>query len=228
MPLPLGHIAIGLTAHEAGSARSAFSRWKLFAAIVVLSNLPDLDVIIGLLFQWNGSAFHRGPTHSLLFALATGFIASRTCRSWRWLPQLGFLSCFSLILSHVAADALLSSSAVSFLWPLETHFTSGQSGWGDVAGMVLKGNAQDARIALGAAAVIITCRVVRALASSHAEGLRRLNAALHVALAFQAGGRHGADLAVNSPRGEGAVVNPADPGHPGAGAGSSPSFCSRA
>jgi hypothetical protein len=163
MPLPLGHIAIGLATHEVGTTRSAFSRWKLFAAIVVLSNLPDIDVIFGLLFHWNGSAFHRGPTHSLLFALAFGFLASRAATIWDRLPRLGFWTCFSLILSHVAADALLSTSAVSFFWPLETNWSAGHSGWGDVIGMVLKGDAQDAWISIGAAAVIIIQRAARAL-----------------------------------------------------------------
>ena len=163
MPLPLGHIAIGLAAHEVGTTRSAFSRWKLFAAIVVLSNLPDIDVIIGLLFQWNGSAFHRGPTHSLLFALAFGFLASRAAAIWDRLPRLGFWICFSLILSHVVADALLSTSAVSFFWPLETNWSTGHSGWRDVISMVLKGDEQDAWIALSCAAVIMVQRAARSL-----------------------------------------------------------------
>jgi membrane-bound metal-dependent hydrolase YbcI (DUF457 family) len=163
MPLPLGHIAIGLAVHEVGTTRSAFSRWKLFAAIVILSNLPDIDVIIGLLFHWNASAFHRGPTHSLLFALAFGFLTSRAAAIWDWIPRLGFWTCFSLILSHVAADALLSTSAVSFFWPLETNWSTGHNGWGDVVGMVLRGDEQDAWIALSCAAVIITQRAARTL-----------------------------------------------------------------
>jgi membrane-bound metal-dependent hydrolase YbcI (DUF457 family) len=163
MPLPLGHIAIGLAAHEVGTTRSAFSRWKLFAAIVVLSNLPDIDVIIGLLLHWNASAFHRGPTHSLLFAIAFGFLASRAAAIWDRLPRLGFWTCFSLILSHVAADALLSPSAVSFLWPLETNWSTGHSGCGDVVGMVLRGDEQDAWIALSCAVVIMIQRATRTL-----------------------------------------------------------------
>ena len=163
MPLPLGHIAIGLATHEVGTTRSAFSRWKLFAAIVVLSNLPDIDVIIGLLFHWNGSVFHRGPTHSLLFALVIGFLASRASNIWTRLPRLGFWTCFSLVLSHVAADALLSTSAVSFFWPIEVNWSSGHSSWGDVLGMVLRGDKQDAWIALSSAAVIAIHRAARTL-----------------------------------------------------------------
>jgi inner membrane protein len=172
MPLPLGHLAIGLATHELSSNRSAFSRWKLLAAILVLSNLPDIDVVFGLLLQWNGSAFHRGPTHSLLFAGAMGLLAARAARIWSRLPQLGFWSCFALVLSHVAADALLSASAVSFFWPLETHWSIGHSGWQDVFDMVLMGNAQDAWIILGAAVLVMSQRTTRSL---HAARMLRLH-----------------------------------------------------
>lgn len=165
MPLPLGHIAVGLAVHEMGSERSAWNRPGLLGAIVVLANLPDIDVVIGLVCRWNGSAFHRGPTHSLIFALAMGFAAARCLRLSPRLPQLSFWMCFSLILSHVAADALLSSSAVSLLWPLETHYSSGHTSWGDVAGMVLKDELKDGWIALAAALIIALRRTAPALIS---------------------------------------------------------------
>lgn len=177
MPLPLGHLAIGLATHELSSDQSAFGRWKLFAAILILANLPDIDIIFGLLIEWNGSAFHRGPTHSLLFALAIGFLASRVSGIWMGFPRLGFPICFALILSHVAADALLSTSAVSWFWPLEANWSAGHSGWQDVFGMVLKGNAQDAMIILGAAALIMTQRTVRALSAGLILRLHRKSSA---------------------------------------------------
>lgn len=173
MPLPLGHLAIGLAAHELTANRSAFNRWTLFPAILALSNLPDIDVVAGLLLQWNGSAFHRGPTHGLLFALVAGFLVSRASGRWAWLPRLGFWSCFALILSHVAADALLSASAVSFFWPLETHWSAGNSTWKDVCGMVLRGNAQDAWIILGSAGVIMAHRMARSPHTGRLPRLRR-------------------------------------------------------
>jgi inner membrane protein len=177
MPLPLGHFAIGLATHELSSGRSAFGRWKLFAAVLVLSNLPDVDVIFGLLIDWNGSAFHRGPTHSLLFALAMGFLLSKASEIWTGLPRLGFFNCFTLILSHVAADALLSTSSVSFFWPFETNWSVGYSGWNDVFGMVLKGNAQDAWIIFGAAAVISAQRMACSLHAGRILRLRHRNSA---------------------------------------------------
>ena len=90
MPLPLGHIAIGLAADEVGTTRSAFSRWKLFAAIVVLSNLPDIDVIIGLLFHWNGSAFHRGQRTASCLLLLSDFWPPRRQASGAGSPVWAF------------------------------------------------------------------------------------------------------------------------------------------
>jgi len=66
-------------------------------------------------------------------------------------------------MSHVAADALLSPSAVSFLWPLETNWSTGHNGWRDVVGMVLRGDEQDAWVALSCAAVIMIRRATRTL-----------------------------------------------------------------
>lgn len=161
MPLPLGHIAIGLATHEAASSRSALSRLTLFTAIVILSNLPDLDVLIGLLFDCNGSAFHRGPTHSLVFALGAGYLASRASAVWSRIPALSFKVCFLLILSHLAADALLTDSAVSFFWPLQVNWSSGRTDWIDVTEMVLRGNIREAWISIGSAAFIILYRAAR-------------------------------------------------------------------
>lgn len=124
-------------------------------------------MVLGLLLEWNGSAFHRGPTHSLAFAWVAGFLASEVSKRWDRLPRMGFWTCFALILSHVMADALLSPSAVSLLWPLETHWSSGHSDWGDVVGMVLRGDRQDAWITLAACIIIIAYRTARVM------GLRR-------------------------------------------------------
>ncbi len=76
----------------------------------------------------------------------------------------------------MAADALLSTSAVSFLWPLETNISAGHSGWEDVIGMVLRGDEQDAWIALSSAAVIALFRTARALSAGRPIPLSRKSA----------------------------------------------------
>jgi membrane-bound metal-dependent hydrolase YbcI (DUF457 family) len=132
MPLPLGHIAIGLTTNEFFSENSSFTEWRIAAYVAILANLPDIDVPAGLLLQGNGSAFHRGPTHSVLFALLAAILAANAWKLWALIPKLGFRTCFLIILSHTVADFFLTKSPVSFLWPLEVNWAGGYSGWGEV------------------------------------------------------------------------------------------------
>ncbi len=133
MPLPLGHAAIGFAAREVFCKNdSIHSRWKVAIFVAVLANLPDLDVLIGLVFQGNGWAFHRGPTHSLFFALFMGFLASIAWKLGSQIPKMSFGSCSLLILSHVLADFCLGGSRVSLFWPFEVNWATGFIGWGGV------------------------------------------------------------------------------------------------
>lgn len=169
MPLPLGHTAIAWAAFESldreEEAAPLSARMLLVAA---LANLPDLDVLLGLVLQGNGGAFHRGPTHSLLFALAAGWAAAQLWRLSPRIPRirpgLGFL----LVFSHVAADLLLTSAPVSLLWPLEVHFSGGHSGWGEVLRSVVFQSLQDVGLALGCLGYVLLLRQARRLV----DGLR--------------------------------------------------------
>jgi membrane-bound metal-dependent hydrolase YbcI (DUF457 family) len=162
MPLPLGHAAIGLTTYELGSnSNSGLNRLKIFISIVILANLPDIDVIAGLLLYGNGNAVHRGPTHSILFALVAGFLASMAWKLSYQIPKVKFGICFYMILSHVLADFFLTSSDVSFFWPFEVHWTPGHSGWGEVLTSVVFNEFQDAKIILVSAGLIILFRMSR-------------------------------------------------------------------
>jgi hypothetical protein len=68
MPLPIGHAVIGFTTQSLFSAEESSSdRWKALLGILILSNLPDVDVLLGIVFHGNGNVFHRGPTHSCVF-----------------------------------------------------------------------------------------------------------------------------------------------------------------
>lgn len=163
MPLPIGHTAIGLAAAESVRySQGNTSRLAQFAFITVLANLPDIDMIIGLLLHDNGTIFHRGPTHSLLFSIVTGYLASRLWRLWHRIPRFGFQLCTLLIFSHVAADMLLTSAPVSLLWPFESYQLPGHSGWGQVLHAVLFQSIQDLSIVLAAIGYLLILRLVRA------------------------------------------------------------------
>ena len=169
MPLPLGHTAIGLMTFEVNENKSAFRRWQPFMWIVLLANLPDIDVLIGLVFHWNANAFHRGPTHSLLFAVVAGCLAHQAGRRFPWIPELRLRCCILLILSHTVADAFLTTSPVSFWWPLETNWSAGQAGWRDVLDSILFGGLQDAGIVLFCLLVLLGARAVKRLAAFYAS-----------------------------------------------------------
>ncbi len=168
MPLPLGHTAIGWAACESTNIsphlkdeNTLGSRLPYFFFIAFLANLPDVDVLFGLLIHGNGAALHRGPTHSLLFALLTGVLASHGWRLWHRIPRFGFGICAILVFSHVVADMTLTSSPVSLLWPIELHLTTGHSSWGQVVHMVLFQSIQDAGIIVGSIIYVVGLRFLR-------------------------------------------------------------------
>ena len=55
MPFPLGHAAGGLAIYEL-YAKNGFKvrLWKAVVFIIVLTNLPDIDMLIGLIVHGNG------------------------------------------------------------------------------------------------------------------------------------------------------------------------------
>jgi membrane-bound metal-dependent hydrolase YbcI (DUF457 family) len=162
MPLPLGHSAIGFATHCLVSKNtSSFNQWKLAIFIIILSNLPDIDVLFGLILQSNGSAFHRGPTHSILFALILGFAAHKFSRLWSQIPLISFKICFFLILSHVVADYFLTNSAVSFFWPFEVSWSTGNFGWGQVLHTVFFNAMEDAGIVIICTIVTLAIMILR-------------------------------------------------------------------
>jgi LexA-binding, inner membrane-associated putative hydrolase len=161
MPLPIGHATIGFTIHGLCDANeSGFCRWKPLLGILILSNLPDVDVVLGIVFHGNGNVFHRGPTHSLIFALIGGFLVSRVWKLWSQLPRFSFRMCLLLILSHIVADFAFTSSPISFCWPITTNWIDGYSGLRQVVNLVLFENYQDAKIIIGCALLIVLHRTL--------------------------------------------------------------------
>jgi hypothetical protein len=147
MPLPLGHATIGFTIHHLFSRDYSIHKlWRIASVIVIFSNLPDIDILIGLLTHGNGLIYHRGPTHGLLFALVVGILASRSFRLWSQIPKIDFKICFTVILSHVISDLMFTSAPVSLFWPFEVHWVYGYSGWLDVMHSVFFNTFRDAGI----------------------------------------------------------------------------------
>jgi membrane-bound metal-dependent hydrolase YbcI (DUF457 family) len=159
MPFPIGHTMIGLTIYDLSGRRSGFPDWKAILFVSVLSNLPDLDIAAGLLIHGNGCAFHRGPTHSLAFALLAGVLAANAWRLWSSIPRMNWISGFLMIFSHVMGDFLLTKSPVSLFWPLDVHWTAGFSGWAETLMPILLEAYRDAGIALLSLCVMMLVRL---------------------------------------------------------------------
>jgi membrane-bound metal-dependent hydrolase YbcI (DUF457 family) len=159
MPLPLGHAVIGLTTNDLLTRRSSFADWKAVLCVAILSNLPDVDIAAGLLIHGNGCAFHRGPTHSLMFALLAGVLAANAWRLWAWIPRMKRTNCFLIILSHVVGDLLFTNSPVSLFWPLEVHWSGGFSGWEAVFTSIFIDAYKDAGIVLLCLLILIVVRL---------------------------------------------------------------------
>jgi len=162
MSLPIGHATIGITAYNLFFRNgSSVGGWKVPLGILVLSNLPDVDVILGIVLQGNGSVFHRGPTHSLAFAVIAGFLASKVWEWWSPWPRLSFRICFMLILSHILADSVFTSSPISFFWPFAVNWSGGHSGLTHVVNSVLFENYQDMPIILGCGLLVLLHRALK-------------------------------------------------------------------
>lgn len=170
MPLPLGHTAIGLATYEfSGNKDSAPYTLRSVLFIMILASLPDIDVLFGLVLSGNGNAFHRGPTHSLLFAVGSGLLVSKAWKWWSFIPRISFLTGFFLVLSHVLGDLLFTASSVSLLWPIEVYWSSGHTGWKDVVISVLDGPLQDIGIILICTVLILLRRLTKQLRHQAAE-----------------------------------------------------------
>ena len=162
MPLPFGHAAIGLTTQELFSENtSAIEKWRTILLVAVMANVPDIDVLLGLVFKGNGSAFHRGPTHSLIFAVFMGFLASNALKLSFKMPKMRFGNCFLVIFSHLMADLLFTASRVSFFWPFEVHWAQGFTNWVDIMCSVFIKTSQDAEIITASALLILLKRYTK-------------------------------------------------------------------
>lgn len=111
-------IALGAAVGEAVAGREAKKNAPIWGA--VLGTLPDLDVLANpFLTEAQALAFHRGPSHSLLFAVVAapllGWALSRlysTGPSWkRWTVLVG-----AVLLTHIGLDCLTSYGTQIF-WP---------------------------------------------------------------------------------------------------------------
>lgn len=102
--------------------------WSYWTLAAVLPLLPDLDVFS--MAPYGSPLGHRGVTHSLLFALATGLIAASIVarplrRQWWMLAGLFF----AVAATHGLLDALTrGGEGIPLFWPLGGRYGN----WGPI------------------------------------------------------------------------------------------------
>ncbi len=119
----LSHALLGAATGQLVLGRKADNRVLLVAAGIAL--VPDVDVAIGaLLGDAAALTFHRGITHSLLFALVAGlglgWLLARVSRGTDIRAAHWRLMCWAILFGHLALDAF-TSYGIQLLLPFSDH-----------------------------------------------------------------------------------------------------------
>lgn len=120
MALPLAHGLVGASIVVSLVPDVSMRRdWRLFLTGALVAVLPDFDYIFYLGLQL-GNSWHRSFSHSILFALAVGIVASSMTAA----TSIKAVLVYSLAtVSHPILDALTTKGAggVEFFWPISNH-----------------------------------------------------------------------------------------------------------
>ncbi len=127
MPSPVGHTLAGICGFVLARPYVAWhQQTRLLLASVFLTNLPDIDILPGLLLLGNPGAFHRQATHSLIVAALIGIFVAWLVGRWR-LNRLRWGIWAALVYgSHIILDMLVADQiaplGVQALWPFSLEY----------------------------------------------------------------------------------------------------------
>ena len=116
----VGHILGGVVTAKATAGNFLpEQRRKFYVLAALVSLLPDLDVVIFILFRPLNMTPHRGASHSLLFAAFSAMLVTFLCARFFSLTRLRLFSCvFAAYCSHLILDYLMGSGPeILFFWP---------------------------------------------------------------------------------------------------------------
>jgi hypothetical protein len=126
MPSPIAHLGTGYAIYRYCKRKlpeNPASLWKFplqTLLIMGLSLLPDLDIIVAIIFR-DMQNYHNNFSHSLLLgipiAILIAVIVRQIYHSDSWLWFLIYLISYDL---HILMDALTAERGVMLFWPL-TH-----------------------------------------------------------------------------------------------------------
>ncbi|MGF1482301.1 MAG: metal-dependent hydrolase [Cyanophyceae cyanobacterium] len=127
MPSPVGHTLAGLCGYLLTKtyAFKRLNRQQLLISSVLISNLPDLDMLPGLLLFGEPGRFHRQASHSLLVALPIGVLIAMVLKRFRirgrwWIWAAGLYS-VHILLDMLVVDPLPPSGVQAF-WPFTPEY----------------------------------------------------------------------------------------------------------
>ncbi len=132
MPLPLAHSLAAAAVYKGLDADGRFIAWKRLLLAVVIANLPDLDLIPGILVGEPNRYHHVGFSHSVIFAavaaVVAGLAAAAVGRSWpTWWDRVSGAAGTALMVgllvgSHILLDTLNRDlrppAGPPIFWPL--------------------------------------------------------------------------------------------------------------
>ncbi len=157
MPLPLAHSLAAAAIYKGLDADGRFVAWKRLLLAVVIANLPDLDLIPGILVGEPNRYHHVGFSHSVIFAavaaVVVGLAAAAVGRSWpTWCNRLSGATGTAMMVgllvgSHVLLDTLnrdfRAPAGPPIFWPLSNASVQIYPWFVDVAKLSGKGSAFD-------------------------------------------------------------------------------------
>lgn len=126
MPSPVGHALAGFCGFALIRGQVAPVRVSraLFLSFLI-SQLPDLDILPGLLVE-NPSLYHHKGTHSLVAALIVGLLIGALANRWKLSAATWAIWGGGLYLCQVFLDMLVDDPSpplgVQLLWPFSEQY----------------------------------------------------------------------------------------------------------
>lgn len=107
----IGHSCAGIIIKNLGKTNCSIEKNSILILILIaLALLPDIDVVILLLFKSSTNITHRGVTHSLLFTFFSASIFTIIFQRYFNISQLKLFVIFlSALLSHLTLDYLMGA-----------------------------------------------------------------------------------------------------------------------
>jgi membrane-bound metal-dependent hydrolase YbcI (DUF457 family) len=118
MAFPPAHFLVGAGFADVVGALLPLPKWKSRLVAGSLAVLPDLDILVGLIGERSGSAYHGTFTHSVFAAVVVGVAAWLLAgKSWGVLAGIGYGS-------HLLVDLLDDRGRTNVLlgWPFSHEY----------------------------------------------------------------------------------------------------------